>query len=154
MNISNLSEKQCQLTQSELTLQHVEADEANVSEPYLEHAEMREKAGSLRVEILKGIAAGHDIYTLFLKAAKAISLMTGDSAFYSQCEADILAIYGEGLLKPAPLKAEMQAILDRIARMSEALQTVTDPETQRRIKWAIDRHNKRLKELNTLLGNA
>ena len=123
------------------------------SEIYLEHAEMREKAASLRAEILKGIAAGHDIYTLFLKAAKAISLMTGDSAFYGQCEVDILAICGEGLLHAAPLEAEMKAIVGRIARMSDALQAVTDPETRRRILWAIDRHNKRLKELNTLLGN-
>ena len=134
MNITNLSEKQCQLTQSELTWQPVEADEANVSEPYLEHAETRKKTGSLRAEILKGIAAGHDIYSLFLKAAKAISLMAGDSAFYSQCEADILSIYGEGLLQPAPLEAELLAINNRIARKSEALQTITDPETQRRIK--------------------
>lgn len=51
--------------------------------------------------------AGENVYNLFLKAVKAISLMTSNSLFYSQIEADTRAIYGEGLQEQAPLKCEL-----------------------------------------------
>jgi hypothetical protein len=49
-------------------------------------------AGQLQTEILKGVKGGESIYTLFLKAAKAISFMTSDSLFYSQLQEDITTI--------------------------------------------------------------
>nr|CRY94008.1 hypothetical protein [uncultured prokaryote] len=49
----------------------------------------------LQTEILNGLKAGEPMPGLFLKAAKAISLMTGNSAFYSQIEADMRATNGE-----------------------------------------------------------
>ena len=53
-----------------------------------------------------------DIYSLFLKAVKAISLMTSNTVFYSQLEGDIRAIYGHGLLDPLPLQiGELSRIL-------------------------------------------
>jgi hypothetical protein len=50
-------------------------------------------SSQLQTEILKGARAGEDIYSLFLKAVKAISLMTSNTVFYSQLEGDIRAIY-------------------------------------------------------------
>ena len=50
-------------------------------------------SSQLQTEILKGVRAGEDIYSLFLKAVKAISLMTSNTVFYSQLEGDIRAIY-------------------------------------------------------------
>ncbi len=41
------------------------------------------KAGQLRSEISKGIAAGEDTADLLLKALKCISCMTGDQVFYT-----------------------------------------------------------------------
>lgn len=64
--------------------------------------------GQLQTDILKGVKRGEDIYSLFLKAAKAISLMTSNSLFYSQIEADIEAIYGRGLQHKPPLQKELQ----------------------------------------------
>ena len=49
-----------------------------------------------------------DIYSLFLKACKAVSLVTSNDIFYKQLEADIRTIYGEGLLEPIPLQMEIQ----------------------------------------------
>jgi hypothetical protein len=51
-------------------------------------------SSQLQTEILKGVRAGEDIYSLFLKAVKVISLMTSNTVFYSQIEGDIRAIYG------------------------------------------------------------
>lgn len=46
----------------------------------------------LQTEILKGIAAGEDIHSLFLKAFKAILLMTANTAFYRQIEKAITRV--------------------------------------------------------------
>lgn len=46
-------------------------------------------SSSLQVEILKGVSAGEDLQTLFLKAVKVISCMTGNKYFYEQIEKDL-----------------------------------------------------------------
>ncbi len=77
-------------------------------------------SSQLQTEILKGVRAGEDIYSLFLKAVKAISLMTSNTVFYSQLEGDIRAIYGRGLLDPLPLQIELQQVQERLKRLREA----------------------------------
>lgn len=54
----------------------------------------------LQTEILKGAKAGENIHSLFLKAVKAIALMTSNSLFYNQLEADIRGIYGQDTASP------------------------------------------------------
>jgi len=63
---------------------------------YREYQQNIKTSSQLQTEILKGARAGEDIYSLFLKACKAISLMTSNTVFYSQIEGDIRAIYGQG----------------------------------------------------------
>lgn len=55
------------------------------------------RAGTLRSEILKGIKRAEEPTALLLKALKCISLMTGDTAIYTQSKKDISAIYGRDL---------------------------------------------------------
>lgn len=63
------------------------ADErARAAAIYAEYQRNVKTSEALRAEILKGENAGEDVGILFLKAAKAISLMTGDSGFYTQIE--------------------------------------------------------------------
>lgn len=52
------------------------------------------RAGTLRSEITKGIQAGAEPLDILLKAVECISLMTGDTVIYSQCQKDIQAVYG------------------------------------------------------------
>lgn len=47
------------------------------------------QAGALRAEILLGAKAGEGTRSLLMKAARAISLMTGDTLFYDQVERDV-----------------------------------------------------------------
>lgn len=56
---------------------------------YKEHQEAIKKSETLQCEILKGINKNEDITTLFLKACKVISLITGTKEFYTQIERDI-----------------------------------------------------------------
>ena len=105
----------------------------------------------LQSKILKGVKAGENIYTLFLQAAKAISLMTSNTVFYNQIESDIIDIYGKGLLEPQPLKVEIQATEERLKRLKEAEAREGESDTQSRIYKAIKAHEARIAELQELI---
>lgn len=109
-------------------------------------------SGTLRTEILKGARAGESIATLFLSAVKCISLMTGDTVFYSQIEADVKAIYGEGLLEPEPLQIQIQEVEERLGKLQHSLTRagITSFERQR-IENAVQAHQKKKEELLGLL---
>jgi len=53
---------------------------------YREYQHNIKESGSLRTAILKGAKVGEPPVALLLKAVKCISLMTGDTVFYSQLE--------------------------------------------------------------------
>lgn len=105
------------------------------------------KASQLQAEILKGTKAGEDIYSLFLKAVKAVSVMTSNDLFYKQLEADIRTIYGEGLLEPIPLQMEIQQTQERLQRLGEAYSREPIESIQR----AIEAHEEKIADLESLL---
>lgn len=109
-------------------------------------------SSQLQTEILKGARAGEDIYSLFLKAVKAISLMTSNTVFYSQLEGDIRAIYGQGLLDPLPLQIELQQVQERLKRLREAEELELEADSRERIKRAVTAHENRIAELEALIA--
>lgn len=108
-------------------------------------------SSQLQTEILKGARSGEEIYSLFLKAVKAISLMTSNTIFYSQLEEDIRAIYGQGLLEPIPLKMELQQVQRRLTRLEEAEGQELEADSRERIKRAIKAHKNKIAELEALI---
>ena len=109
-------------------------------------------SSQLQTEILKGARAGEDIYSLFLKACKAISLMTANTVFYSQLEGDIIAIYGQGLLDPLPLQIELQQTQERLTRLREAEERELEADSRERIKRAVKAHENKIAELEALIA--
>lgn len=109
-------------------------------------------SSQLQTEILKGARDGADIYSLFLKAVKAISLMTSNTVFYSQLEGDIRAIYGQGLLDPLPLQIEIQQVQERLTRLREAEERELEADSRERIKRAVKAHENRIAELENLIA--
>jgi len=109
-------------------------------------------SSQLQTEILKGVRAGEDIYSLFLKAVKVISLMTSNTVFYSQIEGDIRAIYGQGLLEPLPLQIELQQVQERLKRLREAEERELEADSRERIKRAVTAHENRIAELEALIA--
>lgn len=105
----------------------------------------------LQTEILKGAKAGESVYSLLLKACKAISLMTSNSVFYSQLEGDIRAIYGQGLLDPLPLQIELQETQERLTRLREALNREIEPDAKERIQRAVKAHEAKIADLESLI---
>lgn len=120
-------------------------------EVYRTYQENIKTSGQLQTDILKGVQAGTDIYSLFLKAVKAISLMTSNTAFYSQIEADIKNIYGIGLQLPAPLTLELMDTQERLDRLREAEQREPNIGS---IKRAITAHQNRIAELEKQIAKA
>lgn len=108
-------------------------------------------SSQLQTEILKGAKAGENVYSLLLKACKAISLMTSNSVFYSQLEGDIRAIYGQGLLDPLPLQIELQETQERLARLREALNREIEPDAKERIQRAVKAHEAKIADLESLI---
>lgn len=121
-------------------------------EVYRKYQENTVKSGQLQTDILKGATAGESIYTLFLKAVQAISLMTSNPLFYSQLQEDIVAIYGAGLLEPEPLKMELEAVEGRLRKLREASTRGEPDYNQRNIARAIQAHEQRAGELRDLIA--
>lgn len=117
----------------------------------MEYQQNIKTSSQLQTEILKGAKAGESVYSLLLKACKAISFMTSNSVFYSQIEGDIKAIYGQGLLDPLPLQIELQEIQERLTRLREAEQRELDGDSKDRIKRAIKAHEAKIADLESLI---
>lgn len=134
-----------------LNTQREREDHRRSLEVYRTYQENIKTSGQLQTDILKGVQAGTDIYSLFLKAVKAISLMTSNTAFYSQIETDIKNIYGIGLQLPAPLTLELMDTQERLDRLREAEQREPNIGS---IKRAITAHQNRIAELEKQIAKA
>ena len=102
-------------------------------EVYRTYQENIKTSSTLQTQILKGLKAGEDVYSLFLKAAKAISLMTSNSVFYSQTEEDLKAIYGRGLQEKPPLQIELEEVQGQLQKLIEADKREKDSDSKERI---------------------
>lgn len=120
-------------------------------EVYRTYQENIKTSSTLQTQILKGIKAGEDVYSLFLKAAKAISLMTSNSLFYSQTEEDLIAIYGRGLQEKPPLQMELKEVQGRLQRLREAEKREQDRDSKERIQRAIQAHENKVTELRGMI---
>ena len=109
------------------------------------------RASEIQTEILKGLKTGTDIYRLFLKAAEAISIMTGDTLFIKQIRADIKSIYGRGLQEPPALALELDETEQRLQKLKAAEARETEPENLQRIKTAIKAHEAQIEALKQKL---
>lgn len=137
-----------------LDTQREREDRQRSLEVYRTYQENIKTSSHLQTEILKGLKAGEDVYSLFLKAAKAISLMTSNSLFYSQIEADTRAIYGEGLQEQAPLQRELAEVQKRLTRLKEAQAEELEHDSRERIGRAIQAHEAKIAQLQGKIDRA
>lgn len=137
-----------------LDTQREREDRQRSLEVYRAYQENIKASSQLQTEILKGIKAGEDVYSLFLKAAKAISLMTSNKLFYTQIEADTRAIYGAGLNYKPPLQHELQDTQERLQRLLEAEKREQPPDSRERIRAAIKAHRAAIERLEDMIAKA
>lgn len=137
-----------------LQAQREAAEKQRTLDIFREYQENIKRSGQLQTEILKGVKAGESVYNLFLKAVKAISLMTSNSLFYSQIEGDIKAIYGQGLLDPLPLQIELQETQERLTRLRETQAEELENDSRERIGRAIQAHEAKIAQLQGKIDRA
>lgn len=138
-----------------LQVSQEQEDHRKILEVYKTYQENIQVSSQIQTAILKGVKAGEDVYSLFLKAVQAISLMTGNTVFYKQICNDIKAIYGDGLLTPKPLEIELRETETRLRKLRESYQRRTETEDSlKRIGSAIQEHEKRISELKRNIATA
>lgn len=131
------------------------ADRERALAVYREYQSNTKVSSQLQTDILKGAKRGEDIYSLFLKAVQAISLMTSNTVFYNQLNDDIRAIYGAGLSEPQPLKLELEEVQTRLEKLREASKRETEPaDSLQRIEKAIQAHEQRATQLREMIAKA
>ena len=128
-----------------------EAELQHSREIYKTYQENTKISEQLQTSILRGVHEGEDIYTLFLKAAKAISLMVNNNTFYNQVEADTLTIYGKGLQQNEPLRIELEAIKTRLQRLMTAHEETDNADEKKRLEDALRAHTRKAEQLEKLL---
>lgn len=116
-------------------------------EVYRTYQENIKTSSTLQTQILKGLKAGENVYSLFLKATKAISLMTSNSLFYTQTEAGLKAIYGRGLQEKPPLQMEIEETQERLQRLRESEKREDNRDSKERIQRAIKAHEATIENL-------
>lgn len=133
-----------------LLIAHREKREAQkrTLEVYADYQGNIRRAAEGRTALLKGIREGQSLCTLLLQAVGIIGAMTGDEDYPQRVRAELLAVYGAGFAEPEPHRMELQAVTDRLERLTEAARRETDPGELQRINGAIKAHRAVLDRLN------
>ena len=108
----------------------------------------------LQAEILKGIKAGEDFYHLFLKAVKAVSLMTSNPQFYNQIKRDCRTLYGGVFNQKEPLQEMLEETRVRMERLTKAAAVEADIDARDRITRCIDAHREKIAQLEAQIAQA
>lgn len=133
---------------ADIKLTRAQEDRQNSIEMFKTYQDNIRRSDQIREELMRGVRSGERAESLFLKAVRAISLMTGDSLFYEQIEKDIRSIWGEGCLSEIPLEWEIAEIEERVQNMREALKSEDmDPRSRERVMKAVSAHTRRMDEL-------
>lgn len=126
----------------------------NESEVYKLYQKNVRLSETLQEEILQGSRRGEDPCVLLMKAAKVISLMTGDNDLFSrEITNGLRAVYGVALGDRAPLEVELSESRKRLEKIRSAAEQTPEGEDKKRMMSAIHEHEgvierleKRLKE--------
>ena len=124
---------------------------ARICREYLDNVSATDE---LQAEILKGIKAGEDFYHLFLKAVKAVSLMTSNPQFYNQIKRDCRSLYGGVFNQKEPLEEMLEETQERMERLEKAAAVESDIDARDRITRCIDAHKEKIEELENQIRHA
>ena len=110
------------------------------------------RSETLQSEILRGAKAGESPFALLLKAAEAISAMTGDDVFLNEIRTSITAVYGWALGESAPLEMELEETRQRLEKITAAMAQTADVNLKHGMDLAARAHRAKIAELEQKLG--
>ena len=129
----------------------IEEMSSRICREYLDNVSATDQ---LQAEILKGIKAGEDFYHLFLKAVKAVSLMTSNPQFYTQIKRDCRTLYGGIFNNKEPLVEMLEETRDRMEKLEKAAAVEADIDARDRITRCIDAHREKIAQLEAQIDSA
>ena len=129
-------------------------EQSTYQQIYNEYQANARNAGQSKVDILKGLQTGEDIYNLFLKACECISAMTGEQKFKELAEEYIKAVYGTALHTRQPLLLELQEVNARINKICSAIDSEPDAAAVDRLQTALYKHIQKRDRLQELVDQA
>lgn len=102
----------------------------------------RRQAEAEKNEVLKGILLGGHPYTLMLRLAHCLGIVTGDAVFFDQCNKDVRLIC-DHVDSPEP-EDELRALDALQKRLEAAAGLEDDAHAKARITAAINQNKKRI----------
>lgn len=110
------------------------------------------KQQNIKMELLKWLNEGKNAYEIIYELAKYLETISAEPGYAKIVLDDIRNVYGVGLNEKSVISDELLEIRTRLAKLQEAAEKQSDDETQKRLIFAIEHHQKKIQELEHLLA--
>lgn len=110
------------------------------------------KQQNIKMALLKWLNEGRNAYEIIYELAKYLETVSAEPGYAKIVLDDIRNVYGVGLSEQSVISDELLEIRTRLAKLQAAAEKQTDDETQKRLIFAIEHHQKKIKELEHLLA--
>lgn len=107
---------------------------------------------NIKMELLKWLNEGRDPFFIVGSLADYLEAESSEPGYAKTVKDTIKSVYGTGFAENAVLSDELMIVRSRLTRLREAIAKVSDDETQTRLKFAIEHHEKRISELEQQLN--
>ena len=112
------------------------------------------KQQNIKMALLKWLNEGKNAYEIIYELAKYLEEISAEPGYAKIVLDDIRNAYGIGLNEYSVISEELLELRGRLQKLQNALGEQSDEETQKRLKFAIEHHEKKIQELERKLAQA
>ena len=112
------------------------------------------KQQNIKMALLKWLNEGRNAYEIIYELAKYLEEISAEPGYAKIVLEDIRNVYGIGLNEYSVISDELLELRGRLQKLQNALGEQSDEETQKRLKFAIEHHEKKIQELERKLAQA
>ena len=112
------------------------------------------KQQNIKMALLKWLNEGKNAYEIIYELAKYLEEISAEPGYAKIVLDDIRNVYGIGLNEYSVISDELLELRGRLQKLQNALGEQSDEETQKRLKFAIEHHEKKIQELERKLAQA
>lgn len=112
------------------------------------------KQQNIKMALLKWLNEGKNAYEIIYELAKYLEEISAEPGYAKIVLDDIRNVYGIGLNEHSVISDELLELRGRLQKLQNALGEQSDEETQKRLKFAIEHHEKKIQELERKLAQA
>ena len=113
------------------------------------------KEQQIKMEIVSMIHGGESPYDVIFHVAKWLEQASGEPGYAQYVEDAMRAVYGLALVHVRPMEDELRDVQARLVRIREAYgKPEFTEEEKKRMRFAIDLHEKNIERLKALIERA